>query len=69
VEVEEVVVADAACEAVAEADALHGSANNSIFADGNTDVDLEQLAREVAQARTMQWAVEHAPVHGDAAPG
>jgi hypothetical protein len=63
-EEEVAAVADVAREVAAEAEVLRGSANSSVSADGNTDTDLKQLAREVARERTAQWAAEHALVQG-----
>ena len=58
-EVEAAEVADAACAAMAELEALRGSsADNSVSGDGNTN-DKLRLAREAAQEQVAQWAAAH----------
>jgi hypothetical protein len=59
VEVEATVVADAACAAVAELEALRASSTgNSVSADDDRDNELKP-AREAAWEQATQWAAAH----------
>jgi hypothetical protein len=58
-EVEEAVVADAACAAAAELKALRGSSTaSSVSTDDDRDNELK-LASEAARERAAQWAAAH----------